>query len=342
MLRNLLGIPLLCVALAIEFAIAVILVGGKEHLPEVAFNLNTSTLLSIHVAVSLLAALCTSALLRNLVPGSRKLLILMLFLIGVFVPFLGAAGCWLSMTFGAIMAQHRHKENVFWQFTDNADLPFAAPVGRPIPKLDSRGFIEQLSFDNNAEKLYNKVVASRHIRDSQSGPILKSAVKNENERIRLVAYQMLDKKVSSLNKEIQRLEKEAERSSGLAKSNIHLQITNNYWELLTLEGDEPVAREQLLANAEYHTKEALQLQPDNINAHFLLGQISLKKGSTIEATAAFEQAQKKGMSKDKVIPYIAEAAFIERDFKKLREILSKLDPAYRSYPPFSNVVEYWA
>lgn len=342
MLRNLLGIPLLCAALAIEFAIAVFLVGGIEYLPDAALSLSTTMLLCIHIAVSLLAALSISALLTNLIPGSRKLFILFLFLTSVFVPFLGAAGCWLSMTFGAIMAQHRHKENVFWQFTDNADLPFAAPVGRPIPKLDSRGFIEQLAFDNDAEKLYNKVVASRHIRDSQSGPILKSAVTNQNERIRLVAYQMLDKKVSNLNKEIQRLEAEAKHSSGLAKSNIHLQICNNYWELLTLEGDEPVAREQLLANAENQALLAIELQNNSVNAHFLLGQINLKQGSTSKAATAFEQAQKLGMSKDKVIPYIAEAAFVERDFKKLRHLLSNLDPAFRSYPPFSNVVEFWA
>ncbi len=342
MLRNLLGIPLLCVALAIEFAIAVILIGGTEYLPQAALSISTTTLLSVHIAVSLVAALCISVLLKNLIPGNRKLLILFLFLTGVFVPFLGAAGCWLSMTFGAIMAQHRHKENVFWQFTDNADLPFAAPVGRPVPKLDSRGFIEQLAFDNDAEKLYNKVVASRHIRDSQSGPILKSAVTNKNERIRLVAYQMLDKKVSNLNKEIQRLEAEARRSSGLAKSNIHLQICNNYWELLTLEGDEPVAREQLLANAEDQALSAIELQGTSVNAHFLLGQIYLKQGVTGKAATAFEQAQKLGMSKDKVIPYIAEAVFIERDFKKLRHLLSNLDPAFRAYPPFSNVVEFWA
>ena len=57
---------------------------------------------------------------------------------------------------------------------------------------------------------------------------------------------------------------------------------------------------------------------------------------------AFEEAQKLGMSEAKVTPYIAEAAFIERDFKKLRAILNKLDPAFKSYPPFSQVVEYWA
>lgn len=342
MLRNLFGIPLLCAALAIQFVIAVIIVDSDGYLANLTFDASTETILSIHIVVSLLAAVCISSLLKNLIPGRRLLLVFMLFLLSVFTPFLGAAGCWLSMTFGAIMAKHRHKENVFWQFTDNADLPFTAPVGRPLPKLDSRGFTEQLAFDSDTETLYNKVVASRHIRDSQSGPVLKSAVAHSNERIRLVAYQMLDKKVNRLNKEIQRLEHEAKKATGLAKSNIHLQIANNYWELLTLEGDEPVARAQLLEQAAEQCTTALELQPGSVNAHFLFGQVSLKQGETEKATIAFAHAERLGMSKDKVVPYIAEAAFVKRDFKKLRELMSHLDPAFRSYPPFSNVVEFWA
>jgi len=341
-LRNLFGIPLLCAVLAIEFAIAVILVDVNGYLASLTFDLNQQLLLGIHVLVSLLAAICISALLINLIPGRRVYLIFMLFLLSVFIPFLGAAGCWLAMTFGAIMAKHRHKENVFWQFTDNADLPFAAPIGRPLPKLDSRGFTEQLAFDSDTEALYNKVVASRHIRDSQSGPVLKSAVGHSNERIRLVAYQMLDKKVNRLNKEIQRLERAAQKSSGVAKSNIHLQIANNYWELLTLEGDEPVAREQLLENSQIQLTDAVELQPQSVNAHFLLGQVALKQGETEKATIAFAQAERLGMSKEKVVPYVAEAAYLERDFTKLRKVMANLDPAFKSYPPFSNVVEFWA
>lgn len=342
MLPNLLRVPLLCAALAVEFVIVVILVGGSEYLPASVLSLKKETLLAIHIAMSLLAALCICSLLKNLIPGRGMLLVLLLFTMSVFVPFLGAAGCWLSITFGAIMAQHRHKENVFWQFTDNTELPFATPVGRSVPQLDNRGFIEQLAFDTDTERLYNKVVASRNIRDSQSGPILKSAVRHSNERIRLVAYQMLDRKTNKLNKEIQRLSAVAQRSNKNSQSSINLQIANNYWELLTLEGDEPVAKEQLLVNAESYATLAIEQQPNNVNAQFLLGQILLKQSFTAKAVLAFEQAQLHGMPKDKVIPYLAEAAFIERDFKMLRELLTQLDPAFTTYPPFSNVVEHWA
>ena len=342
MLRSLIGVPLLCLALAIELVVAVLLVDTNGTFANLAFDTPEYLILGVHVLASLLAAACISSLLINLVPGRRLGFLFLLFLLSAFVPFLGAAGSWLAITFGAIMARLRHKENVFWQFTGNTDLPFAAPIGRAHPRLDSRGFIEQLTFDTDTETLYNKVVASRHIRDSQSAPILKSAVGHSNERIRLVAYQMLDKKVNTLNKEIQRLENEAKTASGLGKSNIHLQIANNYWELLTLEGDEPVARQQLLEAASDQALSAIELQPANVNANFLLGQIALKQGDLPKATAAFEQAERLGMPKDKVIPYIAEAAYTARDFKRLREILANLDPAFRAYPPLSNVAEFWA
>lgn len=342
MLRSLFGLPILCVALAIELFFAILLVDPDGHIASFAEGVDKIVLLAIHVVASLVAAMCTSLLLKKLVPGKRWAFILLLFSLGVFVPFIGAAGSWLAITFGAIMASHRHQENEFWQFTNNADLPFAAPIDRPHPRLDSRSYIEQLAFDGDAETLYNKVVASRHIRNSQSTPILKSAVGHSNERIRLVAYQMLDKKVNILNKEIQRLENELKSASGAGKANIHLQIANNHWELLTLEGDEAVARTQILEFASEQAQNAISEQAQNVNAHFLLGQISLQQGELDRAVSAFETSLQLGMSKDKVLPYIAEAAFAARDFKKLRAILSSLSPSFKAYPPLSHVAEFWA
>jgi len=153
-LRSLVGIPLLCFALAVELVVAILLVDSNGYLATVTFDAPRIIVLGVHLLASLLAAVCISALLQNLIPGRRVYLVAFLFLMSALVPFLGAAGSWLSMAFGAIMAKHRHKENVFWQFT---------------------------SFDSDTETLYNKVVASRHIRDSQSAPILKSAVGHSNE-----------------------------------------------------------------------------------------------------------------------------------------------------------------
>ncbi len=336
MLRSLLGIPALCIALIAEFILIAQLVANT------GFNLSTNEWVVAHLLASLLAGIGTAVVLRKLIPGRRIPLIAFFTSISFFIPFIGTAGVWLAVHFGAILANGRHKENVFWQFTSNADLPFAAPINRPVPKLDSRGFMEQLLFDQQTDQLYNKVAATRHIRDSQSAPLLKTAVGHENERIRLVAYQMLDKKINRLNQEILRLESDARVASGTGKSNIHLQIANNYWELLTIEEDEPVARKELLAKAETHASLAISIAPGNINAQFVLGQIYLKQHENEKANQAFMRAVDLGMSKDKVLPYIAEAAFVKRDFKLLQSTIRAIDPAFKSYPPFSQVIEYWA
>jgi len=335
-LRNLFGIPALCIALAVE------LVLGVRLIVDLGLTISDELWLITHTLACALAAISLSSMLLTLVPGRRLPLILLFFLTSLFLPFVGMLGLWLSMTFGAIIARGRHKDNEFWQYTSNADLPFAAPIDRPLPKLDSRGFIEQLAFDTETEQLYNKVAASRHIRDSQSGPVLKSAVGHSNERIRLVAYQMLDKKVNNINREIQRLEADSYAAEGKGKANIHLQIANNYWELLTLEDDEPVAREELLDKASGHALKAVEIESRNVNAHFIIGQIALKQGNARKAITAFERAVVLGIPQDKALPYIAEAAYQQRDFKKLRESLASVSSAFRTYPPMSNVIEYWA
>ena len=336
MLRSLFGIPFLLVALGVELVLA------TQLLTDLGLSITRNVWLLAHAAASILAGICISSMLSKLVPGKRLPLILLFTSIGLFMPFIGALGSWLSVTFGAVLANGRHQHNEFWQFTSNADLPFAAPIDRPLPKLDSRGFVEQLAFDTETDKLYNKVSASRHIRNSQSAPVLKKAVGHSNERVRLVAYQMLDKKVNNLNREIQRLESDARVLEGTGKSNIHLQIANNYWELLTLEDDEPIAREELLSKAASHAGQALAIEPRNVNAHFTLGQIHLKLGESEQATNSFERAIELGISPDKALPYIAEAAFKSRNFKKVQESLAAVSPAFRTYPPMSNVIEYWA
>ncbi len=336
MLRSLTGLPTLLIALTVEFILTATLVYSElAVVPDAIW-------LGAHTLASMLAAIALASMLFKLIPGKRIPLIALFFLIGFFIPFIGAAGTWLSLTFGALIARNKHQVNEYWQFTDNADLPFAAPIDRPLPKLDSRGFIEQLAFDTETDKLYNKVAASKNIRNTESGPVLKSAVGHSNERIRLVAYQMLDKKVNQLNREIQRLEGEAERASGTGKAGLHLQIANNYWELLTLEDDEPVAREELLAKASTHVQTALEFEPSNANAHFITGQLCIKQSNPEQAIESFETSMQLGMPGEKALPYIAEAAFLQRNFKKLRAVVNEISPAFRAYPPMSKVVEYWA
>ena len=120
-----------------------------------------------------------------------------------------------------------------------------------------------------------------------------------------------------------------------------MQIATNYLELLTLEDEEPVARAQLLVKASAAALNAITSAPQNPNAHFLFGRMSLHRGENDLALTAFQQAIRMGLSQDKVLPYQAEAAFKARKFSQVKESLASIDRAFSAYPPLRQVAEYW-
>lgn len=263
------------------------------------------------------------------------------FVLCVTLPGVGALGASLALFFGEKHARLRHRDPDYWQFTENAELPFTTPVGRPVKGLDSRSLREQVVFSTDKEALYNKVLAAGRIRASLSVETLKEAVRHSDERIRLTAYQTLDKKISALNRAIQQLEQEVKAREGDERSNTWLQIASNYWELLTLEQDEPVAKKQLLEKAAAAASYAIKISPDSRNAHFVLGRIALLQRNPALASKAFARSIELGMPREKAVPYLAEAAFDQRDFPAVRSLLKSIDPAFTRYPPLAQVAEYW-
>lgn len=329
-----------CVAVALSLFGQAVLLGGlvaKNALADLPL-----IWLFLHATSSVVSAMAINALISDLVPSENKSFHYYCFFICFSMPFVGTVGCLGAMLYGIYCSSNQHKENVYWQFTNNAELPFTAPLERKISKLDSRGFVEQLKFSNQTSTLYKKVLASDNIQNSLSVGALKEGVKHSNEQIRLTAYQILDKKVTNLNRQIQQLERQAQSQGDEDKSNTWLQIASNYWELLTLEKDEPIARQQLLGKALNAAMNSVKILPTNRNAHFTLGRVALLQGNERMAAAAFERAMALGIPIEKAMPYRAEAAFLARDFKKVVESINRVDASYKVYPPLSHLSDYWS
>jgi len=148
--------------------------------------------------------------------------------------------------------------------------------------------------------------------------------------------------VTSLNLEIQRLEASVASQKGQDKSNTWLQIASNYWELLTLENDEPIARRQLLEKAAAASTQAVAIMPENRNAHFTHGRVALFQGNYALAKNSLMKAAKFGMPKEVLLPYMAEVAFNEGDYRDVQKFLSLIDNSFAKYPPLKPVMEYWS
>ena len=300
--------------------------------------------LAAHAILSALGAGCAARLLSDLANETNQhyQFYLLLFALAFLIPFAGTAATFISFYYGFREALSRHKEPAHWKLTPRVELPFTTPKGRVATRVDSRGFTEHLLYSKDNDDLYRKVLAAANIKTALSVNTLKQAMRHPDERIRLISYKTLDKKVSDLNHEIQALEKQVNTGRTAESSNTWLQIASNYWELLTLEIGEPVARRQLLKKASEAAIQAVAVLPINRNAHFILGRVFLMQGRTHEAKFALERSMELGMPADKVLPQLAEAAYMDRDFNGVNKHLSQLDPATRAYPPLSHVAEYWS
>ena len=332
---KLLGFLILALATAVQAFLLFQLMGEPMPMDARVVWLGLHALSS--VAISVAVVLVSRSMISGSVIGAGVLALM----IGLTIPMVGALGFTCAFLLGTYFANSRNEEDIYWQITDNIDLPFTTPIGRRVSKYDSRGFMEQLMYSDNNEELYKKVLAATNIQASLSVGLLKRAVQHPDDKIRLTAYQTLDRKVTGLNREIQRLEDKAGTQQGLDKSNTWLQIASNYWELITLEKEEPVARKQLVGKAAVAAQKAIDVQPDNRNAHFTLGRALMMQGDAEEAGKAFKQALDLGMPKEKVMPYLAESAFNNREFGLVAQYLALIDDAFKVYPPLKHVAGYW-
>ncbi len=334
--RNVRALAYVLIAAILELFLAFfVLIGVDSVWAPAALTLG-------HVFASMLGA-AGIAVMSSSLSGARAGSFFFLSLtVSLLIPFVGLVGMGAALILGIHFADERHREPVYWQVTRNAQLPFTTPIGRDAQSTDRRGFAEHLLYSADEDDLHRKVLAAGNMRASLAVATLKRALRHHDERIRLTAYKTLDKKVTGLNREIQQLEQQTKTAQGADKSNAWLQIASNYWELLTLENDEPVARKQLLAKAAGAASKAVEVMPSNRNAHFTLGRAKLAQGDAKRAIASFLQARKLGMPVEKVTPYLAEAAFINRDFKSTSVLLRSVDKAFLRYPPLRHVAEYWA
>jgi len=310
--------------------------------PAYPFLESPFTWLALHVVTAVLFGFSSGYWLGGNTPLKATSSAYLLAIIAIAMPGVGGMSAFIAIAIGHRVWEQRELDVTDFVVTENIALPFTTPIGRKAMVPDSRGFVEQLRYSDDSDLLYQKVLSSGYIRNSISVGVLREAVTHSDERIRLTAYQILDRKINELNTEIQRLEEQAGDGDAESQGTTWLLIANNYWELLTLESGDAVARQQLLIKAIYAARKSVSKDSNNRNAHLVLGRAQLTNREFNAADVSLQRAMSLGMPADKVVPYLAEAAFGKREFKKVKQLLGSLDDAFKSYPPLKQVAEYWS
>ncbi len=327
-------------ALLVVSALLLELAGSLPLLVPVAFLSHPFHLyLALHLAATVLAV---AALLRLFPPRYRHPSLaasITLFLLVFFVPFLGVAAVLASLTFG--LRRPRRKKPEPCDKVVIPELPYRPLKVSEQPRFGQGGLAAVIRNAPDTERRVNAVLATRQLRDKDAIPILRIALRDPEDDVRLLAYSLLDGKEQKINHRIRELSRQLELAPQQAAGQLHEQLAIQYWELAYLGLASGDVLQHVLNESLAHLDRASELLGEEIGLFFLRGRVLLQLEHLEEAERSLQRALELGMSEVDVNPYLAEVAYLQRRWNRVRQLLSVLDPLARAEPPLALVADYW-
>ena len=156
--------------------------------------------------------------------------------------------------------------------------------------------------------------------------LIKENISNPMDEIRLMAFSMISKMEKQLNDKIHKLNLRLKDNdlSEEEKAKIYFELVQVYWDFVFFHIVDKEFENYAIEKALYCAEEGLKLKKDFI-AYFLIGRIYLRLKDYKKAKEYLELAFNFKEFKYKVILYLAECYFYERNFKKVKELFSQLD-----------------
>jgi len=289
----------------------------------------------------LLAALLGSAGLWAMLPPRLRrpprAAPLFLFALCFGLPLFGIAGLAL-----VLVPALRHPEQLRrrdWEVIRVPKLPYK-PLASQAEQYGPGGLLGVLRNAPDSERRLRAVISTRQMQQRSAIPILREALQDPVDDVRLLAYALLDDQQEELTAHIRELLAALESGEGEGAA-LQQSAATAYWELAYLGLAEPELRRTMLKSAERHLLGALAERGDDGELHFLLGRVRLLDGRLEAAEKTLLQAIDCGLSRNEVLPYIAEIAFMRHEFERVSVVLSGVDPVKRRDQRLAPVADYW-
>lgn len=264
---------------------------------------------------------------------------LFFFSVAFFIPVLGIVGIVLAI-YPALYFPRKRAADI-WKRTAIPELPYRANAPDMKSLLSLGGLQDVLRHAANPNKRLSAVLETRRMSSREAIPILKLALKDSADDVRLLAYSMLDSKENEINLKIRTLLEELERTPAEQHPSLHASLAQHYWELVYLGLAQGSVLAHMLNSAQRHVDFAIQGQPTS-QAWLLAGRIALEQQRLDAAEQAFAETERLGMDAAQLASYRAEVAFCRRDFAAISGWLEQLNPDDRQRLPFSSLARYWA
>ncbi len=334
--------------LALLFALLVSLAGadgiclGALVARDAAFTLTPAfgvAALAWHLGFAAAGAAVFVLSVPKLTTDSTLALGLLALALGLFLPVLGVLGLALAVRFG--VNHKRGDRRRPWQSLDPSVSLHAPPrvAHRNVVASDLVSALSDRS-PENAEHRFQVLLLTRHLSPRIAISILKLAMKDPSDEVRLFAFSRIERFRASIESNIKTLTAAKEGAIEDA-ARVELRLAENHWELGYLHLVEGTVRLYALQNARKHAMEAIVLSPEAAPAHFMLARILLALAEYVPASASFYRAINLGYPRKRVLPYLAECAFRRREFDVVKPMLREVASKPEEHFYLSPVVDIW-
>ena len=174
-----------------------------------------------------------------------------------------------------------------------------------------------------------------------TGEIMRDLLSDPVEEIRLLAYGIVDgvekqimQRIFDARSQRERAANDDERAEGSHR------LAELYWELIYQNLVRGEVYRFTLGQVEKYAREALAHRESDAAMWYLLGRCALLRRDPDEAQACLERAEAHHFPADRLVPWLAEVAFLKHQYGRVGPMLASLGSG-TSTPTLNPVMRFW-
>lgn len=327
----LLKVVFLISALGLE--ILSMLMIAKDHLP--GSDLHTALLL--HLSACAATALVLPKFLTSSYQTFRPVTFLFFFIIAFYMPLLGMSGLAIALVPGLRFIKTARELpinfNMIRAFSD-------APVGNSLPFEYGAVSLKNLLRSQNPDKRLSAVYATLKLEDKNAIPLLRMALLDPIDDIRLLAYALIDRKEQRISERIECARQSLENNEIPNTRHLYRCIVKDYWELAYLGLVEGETLNYVLNKAREYLENGLQRYPNDRGLHLQYAKLLLRLREQQAAYDEFKMAEGLGVGRKQLMLYYAEIDFLHRRYGEVKRYMRKTDLA-TARPQIHAATRFW-
>ncbi len=186
------------------------------------------------------------------------------------------------------------------------------------------------------------LVAIQSMPTRTTGTLLRELLADPIEDVRLIAYGTLDRAENEIMQQIFRTSQTLDAAGEPRERHaIHRRLAELYFELIYQNLVQGAVYRHTLDEADRHARAALETDDSDAPLWLIRGRVALANGRADEAGEYLARAETLGFPRERLVPWLAESAFLRGEYARVRQLLDSLGNA-AALPLLKPVARYWS